>query len=38
MAFVERERYRSYLDTAERNIERTLAEQGHVGGCAALSR
>jgi metallo-beta-lactamase class B len=35
-AFVERERYRRYLDTAERNIERTLAEQGHAGGCPAL--
>ncbi|HUF77083.1 MAG TPA: subclass B3 metallo-beta-lactamase [Longimicrobiales bacterium] len=36
LAFVERERYERYLDSAERNIERTLTEQGHRGGCAAL--
>jgi metallo-beta-lactamase class B len=35
-AFVERERYRAYLDAAERAIERTLTEQGHLGGCRAL--
>jgi metallo-beta-lactamase class B len=36
LAFVERERYARYLENAERSIERTLAEQGHAGGCAAL--
>ena len=36
LAFVERERYARYLDDAERSIERTLEEQGHRGGCAAL--
>jgi len=36
LAFVERERYPRYLDGAERSIERTLAEQGHAGGCATL--
>jgi len=36
LAFVERERYARYLDQAEASIERTLAEQGHIGGCATL--
>jgi metallo-beta-lactamase class B len=36
LAFVERERYARYLENAERAIERTLSEQGHRGGCAAL--
>lgn len=36
LAFVERERYARYLDGAEQNIERTLAEQGQRGGCASL--
>ena len=36
LAFVERQRYARYLDDAERSIERTLTEQGHRGGCAAL--
>ena len=36
LAFVERARYAAYLNNAERAIERTLAEQGHTGGCAAL--
>jgi len=35
-AFVERGRYGRYLDNALRSIERTLTEQGHSGGCAAL--
>lgn len=37
-AFVERERYRTYLDRAEQSIERALAAQGHEGGCASLRR
>jgi metallo-beta-lactamase class B len=36
LAFVEGDRYRQYLDSAERAIERTLTEQGHAGGCASL--
>lgn len=36
-AFVEQERYRIYLNESERSIERALAEQGHQGGCAALT-
>lgn len=36
LAFVESERYARYLDTAQSSIERTLSEQGHTGGCAAL--
>lgn len=36
LAFVETERYVRYLDTAQGAIERTLSEQGHTGGCAAL--
>jgi metallo-beta-lactamase class B len=36
LAFVESERYARYLDSAAQNIERTLAEQGHQGGCASL--
>lgn len=37
-AFVEGERYRSYLSQARASIERALADQGHTGGCAALLR
>lgn len=37
-AFVDPEGYRSYVDRAAAAIERTLAEQGHAGGCAALAR
>jgi metallo-beta-lactamase class B len=36
LAFVEKERYARYLDNAQGSIERTLSEQGHTGGCAAL--
>jgi len=36
LAFVEREGYARYLDSAEASIERSLDEQGHTGGCAAL--
>jgi metallo-beta-lactamase class B len=35
-AFVDPEGYRTYLDEAAATIERTLTEQGHVGGCATL--
>ncbi|MGE0160688.1 MAG: subclass B3 metallo-beta-lactamase [Gemmatimonadales bacterium] len=35
-AFVDPEAYRSYLDRAAASIERTLAEQGHAGGCATI--
>jgi metallo-beta-lactamase class B len=35
-AFVDPEGYRSWVERAAATIERTLAEQGHVGGCAAL--
>lgn len=35
-AFVDPDRYVAYLDQAEESIERTLAEQGLVGGCATL--
>lgn len=36
-AFVDPEGYRDYVDGAAASIERTLAEQGHTGGCAALT-
>ena len=36
-AFVDPEGYRDYVDGAAASIERTLAEQGHAGGCAALT-
>jgi metallo-beta-lactamase class B len=36
-AFVDPEGYREYVDDAAAAIERTLAEQGHDGGCAALT-
>jgi metallo-beta-lactamase class B len=36
-AFVDPEGYREYVDGAAASIERTLAEQGHAGGCAALT-
>ena len=35
-AFVDPEGYKEYLDHAQRQIEKTLAEQGHTGGCQAL--
>jgi metallo-beta-lactamase class B len=35
-AFVDREGYQSYLDRAQQQIEKTLAEQGAAGGCAAV--
>jgi metallo-beta-lactamase class B len=35
-AFVDPEGYRAYLDAAAENIEDTLREQGHMGGCATL--
>jgi metallo-beta-lactamase class B len=35
-AFVDPERYASYLDRAEVAIERVLFEQGHEGGCSAI--
>jgi metallo-beta-lactamase class B len=38
LAFVERERYRRYLDAALADIEERLRVQGHEGGCAALLR
>ena len=37
-AFVDPDGYGAYLESAAATIERTLAEQGHVGGCAALVR
>jgi metallo-beta-lactamase class B len=37
-AFVDPDGYRDYLDGAAASIERTLAEQGHVGGCATPVR
>lgn len=37
-AFVEKESYRTYLAEARASIERALAGQGHVGGCASLLR
>src|SRR5690606_13390659 len=37
-AFVGGSEYEEYLDRAASSIEATLAEQGHTGGCAALSR
>jgi metallo-beta-lactamase class B len=33
-AFVDPEGYREYVERAAATIERTLAEQGHAGGCA----
>lgn len=38
LAFVDPERYRTYLDVAEVRLERALADQGHEGGCDALLR
>jgi metallo-beta-lactamase class B len=35
-AFVDPDGYTAYLERAATTIERTLAEQGHVGGCATL--
>jgi len=37
-AFVDPEGYAVFLDRAEAAIEKALAAQGHVGGCAALLR
>lgn len=36
LAFVERQRYALWLDQAEAGVEVALADEGHVGGCAAL--
>jgi metallo-beta-lactamase class B len=35
-AFVDPVGYREYVDGAAASIERTLAEQGHAGGCATF--
>jgi metallo-beta-lactamase class B len=37
-AFVDPEGYRQYVDRALEQIEKTLAEQGEPGGCAAVLR
>jgi len=36
-AFVDPEGYREWVEGAAANIEEALAEQGHVGGCAAFA-
>ena len=36
-AFVDPDGYREWVEDAAANIEETLAEQGHVGGCASFS-
>jgi metallo-beta-lactamase class B len=37
-AFVDPEGYRAWVDRAAANIEASLAEEGHTGGCATLVR